>query len=119
MRRGGLDLAVVLDLVSQNLSGLLKRLHVVEDITKVSLKQIAAISDRGGPFAAQCGEVLHVLDGHVGCAQTYQESDPVQIRRGIAPLSAACAMDRCEQTNPLVVAKGMSGQTCVLGDLCN
>ena len=104
------------DLGLQDLGSLLhdrdRRMH----LGKMLRQHLAPLGGSRVPFAAQAREDLHLPDGHVGLAQTQQESDPFQVRGRITALAARCTCHRRDQPGTLVIAQGMRRQA---GALCH
>ena len=102
------------DLGLQGLGGLLhdrdRRVH----LGKMLRQHLAPLGGSRVPFAAQAREDLHLPDGHMGLAQTQQESDPFQVRGRITALAAACARHRRNQAGTLVIAQGVRRQAGAL-----
>ena len=107
------------DLGLQRLSGLLHGGDRREHLREMLFQQLAPFGGRGVPFAAQAREGLHLPDRHAGLAQTQQESDPVQVRSGIAALAAWRSRHRRDQAGTFVVAQRVNGQAGAPGDFGN
>ena len=104
------------DLGLQDLGGLLHDGDRREYLGKMLRQHLAPLAGGCVPFAAQSREDLHLPDGHMGLAQTQQESDPFQVRGRITALAARCTRHRRNQAGTLVIAQGVRRQA---GALCH
>ena len=107
------------DLGLQDLGSLLhdrdRRMH----LGKMLRQHLAPLGGGRIPFAAQSREDLHLPDGHMGLAQTQQESDPFQVRGRITALAARRTRHRRDQAGSLVIAQGVRRQASASSDFGN
>lgn len=107
------------DLGLQGLGGLLhdrdRRTHLGEMLRQ----HLAPLGGGRIPFAAQSREDLHLSDGHMGLAQTQQESDPFQVRGRITALAASRARHRRDQAGTLVITQRVRRQASALRNVGN
>ena len=117
--KGSFQALVVRDLGLQGLRGLLHGSDRCQHLRQVLFQQLPPLGGGGVPFAAQPRKGLHLPDGHLGLAQAQQESDPFHVRRRITALAAGCTRHWRNQPGALVVAQGVCGEACALGDFGN